>query len=96
MKFESLIRLSPRIFVFGAGLDFIKQTQWVLPVWVSYRESARAGDYADVTSKLRMDLLDRLLSLVLYPLAWIGTAIVIALLIAIYDQRQAPLSEAAE
>ena len=97
MQFEKLIRLSPKIFVFAAGLDLVKQLQWLFPFWLRYHEQAfTSADYEFNNAKYTVDLVDRLLSVVLFPLGWIATAIVITLLLATYDQRKAQASDAAE
>ena len=87
MRFEQLIRMSPKIFVVAAGLDFVKQTLWVLPYWFQEQESARIGAMLD--NRVKLELADRILGLILYPLAWMASAIIVTLLLAIYDHRKA-------
>jgi hypothetical protein len=96
MRFEKLIRLSPYVFVAGAIVDFVKQLLWLLPFWFRYRDQGLLGfDYGQDTARLTIDFVDRLLDLVIYPVAWVGTAIIITLLLRIYDTRRGDV-EAAE
>ncbi|MBV8908887.1 MAG: hypothetical protein JOZ20_07790 [Sphingomonas sp.] len=88
MKFERLIRLSPRIFVFAAGLDLVKQLLWVAPYWLREREVGRVGEFAALDPQFKLEMADRILGLVLYPLGWLATAIIVTLLLAIYDQHK--------
>jgi len=97
MKFEKLIRLSPYIFVAGGIVDLVKQLLWLLPFWLRYRDQLFTdSDYDYYAAKFTLDFADRLLDVFLYPIAWIGTAIIITLLLRIYDERTRGLEAAAK
>ena len=87
-KFEKLMRLSPYLFVAAAIVDFVKQLLLFLAVWLRYHDQAFTdSDYSFHDGRVTVDLVDRFLALLIYPLGWIGTAIIITLLIQLYDRR---------
>jgi hypothetical protein len=88
MRFEKFIRLSPYVFVAAAIVDFVKQLLWLLPFWLkSHDQLFTDSDYEYYAAKFTIDFVDRLLAVFIYPIAWIGTAIIITLLLRIYDTR---------
>jgi|tagenome__1003787_1003787.scaffolds.fasta_scaffold15815372_2 hypothetical protein len=92
---ERFIRLSPTLFVFAAGLDLVKQVQSLLPFWLQGHELLFSHeDYEFNNAKVTVEFLYRLIDVIIFPLGWLGSAIVITLLLRIYDRSRA--SEAAE
>ena len=95
-KFEKFIRFSPRLFLIAAVVDLVKQLLWLLPFWLHYHNQVlTTADYGYQDGRMTVEFFDRLLSVFLYPLGWIATAIVVTLLLSIYDARKRA-SEAAE
>ena len=91
MRYEKFIRFVPKLFVLAAALDFIKYVQSLLPFWLVNRELIFSGEDRDFNHyKATVDLVYRLIDVIIYPLAWIGTAIIITLLIELYDRGRAP------
>ena len=90
-RFESFIRFSPKLFVFAAVLDLVKQIQWLLVSWLKYHNEVFSGsDYGYHDGAYTADLIDRALDVFLYPLGWVATAIVVTLLLELYDRGRAP------
>ena len=77
-EFEKFIRFSPKLFVFAAVVDLIKQIQEL----VSFKNQI-PPDSEYYTS----GLISRAFDVLLFPLGWLGSAIVITLLLALYDAR---------
>ena len=95
-RVEQFIRLSPTLFVFAAGLDFVKQVQSLLPFWLQGHDLLFSHeDYEFNHAKVTVEFLYRLIDVIIFPLAWLGTAVIITLLLRIHD-RGNRASEAAE
>jgi hypothetical protein len=94
-KYEKLVRLSPKIFLVAAVLDFAKQLLWLLPFWLRYHNQVlTAADYGYSDGRYTVEFLDRVLSLFLYPLGWVASAIIVGLLLNVYDSRTGSLEVA--
>ena len=90
-KVERFIRFSPKLFIVAGGLDFIKHVQILLPFWFLNRDLILSGqDHEFNHSKGIADLIYLLIDVITYPLAWIGSAIIITLLLQIYDRGRTP------
>ena len=90
-KFEKFIRFSPRLFLIGAAVDLVKQLLWLLPFWFHYHNQVLTeADYGYQDGRMTVEFFDRLLNVFIYPVAWVGTAIVITLLIELYDRGRTP------
>ena len=90
-KYEKFIRLSPKLFVIAAALDLVKQLQSLLPFWLEFHgQLFSRTDYDFNNGKLTVDFVYRLIDVIIFPFAWLGSAIVIALLLELYDRGRTP------
>jgi len=95
MKYEKLIRLSPKILVLAALLDFLKQLPGLLLVWRQYHQEGPSwADYAHTNGLYALEFYNQLLGLFLYPFGWLVSAIIITLLLNLYDLRRSSPPEA--
>ena len=88
-KVDRLIRQLPVAFLVVALADFVRQLASVASYWNEVRYFSLAGEQANIFWKVVFDLIDRSFGLIIYPLAWIGSAATIHLLLKIYDQGRA-------
>jgi len=90
-RFEKFIRFSPTLFLIAAAVDLVKQLLWLLPFWLHYHNQVLTGaDYDYQDGRMTVESFDRLLSVFLYPLGWVASAIVVTLLIELYDRGRSP------
>ena len=96
-RVENFIRISPKLFLVAAGLDLIKQVQSLLPYWLQFHDQLFSrSDYDFSNGKLTVQFIYLLIDVLTYPLGWVGTAIVIKLLLDIHDGRRGTRPEVAE
>jgi len=86
-RIESFIRLSPKLFVVAAGLDLVKQVQDLLPFCLQFHDQIFShSDYEFNNAKLTVEFVYRVIDVIIFPFAWLGTAIIITLLLRIHDR----------
>ena len=95
-KFEKVIRLFPVILVLAAAMDFVKQLL-LLWTWLQVNNQALAETgYGHAPTGYAASLFNLVLGILLYPLGWFVSAVIITLLIELYDQRRPANSERSE
>jgi hypothetical protein len=88
-RVENFIRIAPKLFLLAAGLDFIKQVQSLLPFWLEFHDQLFSRtDYDFNHGKMTVEFFYRLIDVVIYPLGWVGSAIIITLLLEMRDKRR--------
>jgi hypothetical protein len=88
-RIENFIRISPKLFLLAAGLDFIKQVQSLLPYWFQFHDQLFSrSDYDFNNGKMTVEFVYRLIDVIIYPFGWVGSAIIITLLLEMRDKRR--------
>ena len=88
-KRANLIRLSPKIFMFAAALDLLKQLLLLVPYWLHHHNQVlAASDYGFTDGQYTVGFFDTLFGVFLYPLGWVATAIIVSLLLELHDVRE--------
>jgi hypothetical protein len=88
-RIENFIRISPKLFLLAAGLDFIKQVQSLLPYWLQFHDQLFSrSDYDFNNGKVTVEFVYRLIDVIIYPFGWVGSAIIITLLLEMRDKRR--------
>jgi hypothetical protein len=90
-RVENSIRISPKLFLVAAALDFVKQVHLLLPFWLQFHDQLFShDDYEFGHARLTVEFVYRLIDVIIFPLAWVGSAIIITLLLRIYDGGRTP------
>ena len=86
MTYEKFIRRMPKLLVLAAILDLVKQFFSLSMLWQANRYFSALGSDNEIYWKIVYSLFDQGLGAVLYPFGWLSSAVVVTLLLALYDR----------